>query len=205
MTLQEWGAIANIVTGLVTPVGFVVLIVYTVETYKLRTTAQQQLRKLDDTTRVSQAQVREARIQNETAIMPILMLDTANQKRMAGSLDDTFVLRNLGFGPAFNVSISSDCEDIIVDALTHVGQGQAIPTGIILGFETPDQQTLSNVVSIQPMFRNETLPERIEVMINYESANRKKQHTRLALEYNPNTDYVFISFLGAEVLPFTVQ
>ena len=177
---------------------------YTFETSKLRQVAQQQVA-------VAQQQVREAQIQNETAIKPILSFDVAERKQVEGinvetleehtwTVDDAFVLRNLGLGPAFNIETRCDSDDVQLDIRpTILGQGQTVPVGVVVFPETPEQMTLAAVSRILPVFQKGRLPERIEVTITCQSTNRTSHQTRFALVYNPETDGVWIEFLAAEI------
>lgn len=81
-----------------------VLIWYTYETYQLRRTAQEQTTKMAGL-------LREAHRQNEVLVMPILAILVASPEELYssevvyGSANPKLVLRNVGTGPAFNVSI----------------------------------------------------------------------------------------------------
>src|SRR6266478_4025758 len=83
--LETAAAIASIVTTVVTALTLIVLIWYTQETHKLRLEAQRQ---------------------NENSSMPIVVLQSTN---IGGHtvINNCPVIRNLGSGPAFNVSIGS--------------------------------------------------------------------------------------------------
>jgi hypothetical protein len=81
--LETAGAIASIVTTAVTTATLVVLIWYTVETQRLR---------------------REAQRQNENSMMPIVIFQSVYVKGQNITVSRP-VIRNLGSGPAFNVTI----------------------------------------------------------------------------------------------------
>lgn len=81
--LETAGAIASIVTTAVTAATLIVLIWYTVETQRLR---------------------REAQRQNENSIMPIVMFQSVSVRGQHLTVSRP-VIRNLGSGPAFNVSV----------------------------------------------------------------------------------------------------
>src|SRR5260370_39247063 len=82
--LETAGAIASIVTTAVTTATLIVLIWYTVETQRLR---------------------REAQRQNENSTMPIVMFQSVYVRGQNITVSRP-VIRNLGSGPAFNVSVS---------------------------------------------------------------------------------------------------
>jgi len=201
--IQRFNATATAIAAVAGLLAFVVLILYTVETYNLRRVAQQQVE-------VAQQQVREAQIQNETAIKPILSFDVAERKQVAGvdletleetlwTVNDAFVVRNLGSGPAFNIETRCDSDDVQLDLVpTILGQGQTVPVGIRVFAETPEQKTFAAVSRIRPLFERGKLPERIEIRLTCESTNRTHHETRFALVYNPETDGVWIEFLAAE-------
>src|SRR6266571_6025169 len=75
--IETAGAIASIVTAGATSVTLAVLIWYTIETHKLR---------------------REAQRQNESALLPIVVIEEPPQDN-----PDAFIIRNIGKGPAFQV------------------------------------------------------------------------------------------------------
>jgi len=109
---------------------------YTYETYKLRQAAQEQTRATGDLLTEAQRQnatslslvrqaqqqnavtanlLKEAQRQNEVAVMPILAVLVVSPKQITSSealYGDTrpkLALRNVGTGPAFNVSIDHVC------------------------------------------------------------------------------------------------
>src|SRR5262249_1951625 len=85
-----------------------VLVWYTIETYRLRKVAQGQimettklLRAAERQNEVSDNLLQEAQRRNEMSVMPILAVAT---EPLAGE-STRIILRNVGLGPAFNVSI----------------------------------------------------------------------------------------------------
>jgi heme exporter protein D len=194
--IQRFNASATALAAVAGILAFVVLVVYTKETYKLRTVAQQQ--------------VREAQIQNETAIRPILGFDISERQQVvwAGletsnettqTVNDAFVMRNLGLGPAFNIQTKCDFDDIRLDiGSTILGQGQTVPVDVVAFPETPDQRTFDAVFRVLPIYQSGKLPERIEITLTCESTNRTRHETRFSLVYNPETDALWIEFLAAK-------
>lgn len=81
--LEIAGAISSIVIAVVTTATLIVLILYTVETHKLRLEAQRQ---------------------NENSIMPIVMLQSVFVQGQHVGISRPSI-RNLGSGPAFNVYV----------------------------------------------------------------------------------------------------
>jgi hypothetical protein len=79
--IEAAGAVASIVTAGATTVTLAVLIWYTIETHKLRKAAQRQ---------------------NESALLPIVVIEEPSQDD-----PEAFVIRNIGKGPAFQVSASA--------------------------------------------------------------------------------------------------
>jgi uncharacterized membrane protein len=203
VAIQRLSASATAIAAIGGLLAFVALVVYTVETAKLRQVAQQQMA-------VAQEQVREAQIQNETAVRPILGFDVAERKlvqwinvetteEMAEKVSDAFVMRNLGLGPAFNIRTKCDCDDVQLDVTpTILGQGQTVPVGVVAFSETPEQRTLASISRILPIFQNGKLPERLELTFTCESTNRTQHKSCFALVYNPETDGVWIEFLAAQ-------
>ena len=202
--IQRFNASATAIAAVAGLFAFLALIVYTVETANLRQVAERQVA-------VAQQQVREAQIQNETAVRPILCFDIGEQIQEdwgdtpAGedsqTVKDAFVLRNLGLGPAFNIETTCDSDDVSLDlGPTILGQGQTVPVGIRVFAETLEQMTLSEVSRIRPLFRNNKLPERIEIRVTCQSSNRTRHETRFALLYNPEIEAepLWIEFLAAE-------
>lgn len=203
VAIQRFSASATAIAAVAAFLAFVVLVVYTVETHNLRLVAQRQVE-------VAQQQVKEAQIQNETAIRPIVSFDVGERQQVAGAdmetlqetyrtVDDAFVMRNLGLGPAFNIRTECHPNDIELDiGPTILGQGQTLPVGVVVFSETPEQMTLATASRLLRVFRNGKLPERTEVTITCDSTNRKRHQTRFALVYNPETDAVWVDFLAAE-------
>lgn len=203
VAIQRFIASATAIAAVGGLLAFIALAVYTVETSKLRQVAQQQVA-------VAQRQVKEAQIQNETAIKPILSLDVSERQQVewinvetsretVQTVTDAFVMRNLGLGPAFNIRTRCDPDDIELDiGPTILGQGQTVPVGITVFAETPEQMTLTAVHRIRPLYQKGKLPERIEISLICESTNRTRHETRFALVYNPDTDGLWIDFLAAE-------
>jgi len=203
VAIQRFSASATAIAAIGGLCAFVALVVYTVETSKLRQVAQRQVT-------VAQQQVKEAQIQNETAIRPILGFDVAERKlvqwinvetseEVSEKVSDAFVMRNLGLGPAFNIRIRCDCDDVELDiGTTILGQGQAVPVGVVVFSETPDQRTLASVSRMLPIFQSGKLAERIELTMTCDSTNSSRHQSRFALVYNPETDGVWVEFLAAE-------
>jgi uncharacterized membrane protein len=201
--IQRFNATATALAAVAGILTFGVLVVYTIETHNLRTVAQRQAE-------VAQQQVKEAQIQNETAIRPILGFDVSERQQVAWTdwetskettqtVNDAFVMRNLGSGPAFNIQTECDPDDIRLDVgSTILGQGQTVPVGVVVFPETPEQRTFDAVFRILPVYQNGKLPERIEIKLTCESTNRTRHETRFSLVYNPETDALWIEFLAAK-------
>jgi hypothetical protein len=82
--IETAGEIASILTAGATTATLGVLIWYTIETYKLR---------------------KEAQKQNESAVLPIVVIEEPSQDD-----PEAFVIRNIGKGPAFQISALADSE-----------------------------------------------------------------------------------------------
>lgn len=87
--------IATWVSGAATALATLILGWYTVETWRLRKTAEHQLEEAMKT-------VAESQRQTENALMPVLTLTV--EQRQPGAPMMAFFFRNIGHGPAFNVN-----------------------------------------------------------------------------------------------------
>ena len=170
--IQRFSAIATAIAAAAGFFAFVALVVYTRETFKLRKVAeqqvaiaQQQVAVAEQQVAVAQQQVKQAQIQNETAIRPILSFDVAERRMVewvnvetseetAPTVNDAFVMRNLGLGPALNIRTECDSDDIELDVgpSTILGQGQTVPVGILVFSETPEQRTFAAVQQNSAIF-----------------------------------------------------
>jgi hypothetical protein len=92
---QEKGA-WNYISTVAVVLTLIVIIWYTIETSRLRKAAQ-------DQTKETGKLLTEAQKQNEVAVMPCLAISPARPSSADGQC--TLVLKNVGTGPAFNVSI----------------------------------------------------------------------------------------------------
>jgi hypothetical protein len=86
---------------LLTGATLVALVLYTLETVKLRRATQAQVDVTHRLLKEAQNQVKESQSQNEYALMPVVVLTTT---RHPGVCDAIFALRNNGNGPAFNAA-----------------------------------------------------------------------------------------------------
>lgn len=94
-TAQALQTYASIVLTILTAGTLGVLIWYTIETARLRKAADKQTRETGNL-------LKEARKQNETAVMPIMAVHVASDE-VGGRR--RIVMGNVGFGPAFNLSM----------------------------------------------------------------------------------------------------
>ncbi|MGO9009865.1 MAG: hypothetical protein ACLQPN_07165 [Bryobacteraceae bacterium] len=96
-TLVDW---AQPILVIVTAVTLGVLWMYTKETVRLREATERQVT-------VSHDLLREAQVQNEASIRPILQMVASMTHPTFNSTSISYTLRNLGTGPAFNIAVNS--------------------------------------------------------------------------------------------------
>lgn len=181
-----------------------VLIWYTVETYRLRLAAQRQTeesgRLLQEAQRQNEASknlVIEAKRQNEIAVMPMLAI--VNEV-LPNQTDRSIVLRSVGSGPAFNLSIDRarfGNGELRVD---HDGNLTIVDEKTVLRVEFYDDQhslTQLDVDTLYKWINTGRLPDPLAVIVRCCSVNS----VEYAFTFNCATDggqgKLKITFVGA--------
>ena len=147
----------------------VVVLVYTVETYKLRRAAQAQT---DETRRL----LKEAKIQNERSILPVVTIEGARGIPVSeGANMPAFqtVISNLGSGPAFNISIDplrGPGAAIRFEHTTALAPGDQQPIWMVVT-EDGKQVTSGAYRHIQRMFHNNQLVSGSSSTLRYSDIN----------------------------------
>ncbi|MCZ2152989.1 MAG: hypothetical protein LC114_03640 [Bryobacterales bacterium] len=177
-TATTFQAYASIALTILTAATLGVLIWYTVETSKLRKTAQAQ-------TAESANLLEEAQIQNETALRPIVALSIEHtlitDSERASSDTRLLKLRNLGKGPAFNVMIATlDGDDDAKYAFFHPdclaeGESSQVHLGAYDNAGTPLMMTWQAIEELIYIRQVISLPQMLTV--NYRSATGKVYET----------------------------
>jgi hypothetical protein len=143
MTLADWSAIAQIALSLLTFSTLCILIWYTIETSRLR---------------------REAQTQNEAINLPVLVMDFATSDDSKGKSHDLPTVKNIGRGPAFDVTIERlAMKDVVVEfeslPLVEAGAERLVPLTVQEGKSSLDP----SIISFLKLVENAALPQTITV------------------------------------------
>ena len=184
-------------------VTLLVLIWYTLETTRLRRSAQEQ-------TTVTSRLLREAQRQNEQSMLPIVALSLQlrpvdegrlAQTEWAGAQRRFLVLRNVGNGPAFNVAIrplagraSQMCSFCHSD---HLAAGEEEVVAPLLTRKDSPFNT-SGLEEIEKEARSGELQVPHRVLVSYRSASGARYQTTQVLQNDATTGQLVIPFDQSE-------
>jgi hypothetical protein len=148
--LVKWATIVNPVIGTVT---LVILLWYTFETYKLRTTAQRQLM---------------------LPMMPVVLLRMelgmiAPNRNMAKEQSFTLAVRNVGVGPAFNVQIEPRSKggiDVLFDRIPFLEPSDEKPIECQVE-EEGKSKIVSSVDRLKTLIQNDEFDTVSDVVVSY--------------------------------------
>ena len=154
----------------------VVLILYTIETYKLR--------------RATQKLLREAQNQNEHSIEPIVTLERANDLHILEKAPHMpavqVVIRNLGLGVAFNIDVEplrGPNTTIRFVPTMSLAAGQREP--VLLVVTEDGKQVVSGAHElIQRMFHSNELDEGARSIVRYADVTGKRYRTTIIYHYD---------------------
>jgi hypothetical protein len=109
LVLQTW---FSLTLDLLTFGTLVVLVIYTIETVRLRSAAQDQVTE-------SAALLRESQKQTEQSFMPVLILSSGALPNVNDGRIDIVLVRNVGKGPALNATTAPCTVDNIAMEFHH--------------------------------------------------------------------------------------
>ena len=174
-TAQVTLAYCSIAVTILTLITAVALIWYTIETSGLR--------------RATQKLLREAQIQNEHSIQPIVMLEPANDhilEKGANMPAVQTVIRNLGSGAAFNISVEPLRGPNTTIRFVHtmsLGAGQWGPVSLVRT-ENSEQVVSGAYELIQRMFHSNELDEGARSIVRYADVTGKRYRTTIIYHYD---------------------
>jgi len=180
----------------------IVLIWYTIETYKLRTAAQEQTKETGNLLKEAQRQnevtaqlLKEAQRQNEVSVMPGLAV--INEPPSDGD-KGRIVLTNVGSGPAFNLSIDRhewESGDLLIE---HDGNIMTAGQTNELRFHFQEQKggTILDVNTLYEWINTERIPDPLKVVVRCRSVNS----IEYAFTFNctPDAGRLKVTFEGME-------
>jgi hypothetical protein len=175
-TAQVTLAYCSIAVTILTLITAAALIWYTIETFRLR--------------RATQKLLKEAQIQNEHSIRPIVMLEPANDlhilEKGANMPAVQIVIRNLGLGAAFNVDVeplSGRSTTIRFVPTMALAAGQREPVSLV--YTEGSEQVVSGAYElIQRMFHSNELDDGARSTVRYVDVNGKPYLTILTYRYD---------------------
>ena len=168
--------ISSLVMTLLTGVTLAVLIKYTVETYRLRTTTQ-------DLYKSSQDSLKEARWQNEMSILPTLVISsTITQDELA-----RVSLRNIGRGAAMNITMKGKDIDTVRASHPDVLSG-GDERRIRIEFTQQDRLHVAHTeTDLYQLFIGRVIPETFSWVISYQAVNNLHLRSYCSIQYDPAT------------------
>jgi len=176
-TIERLGSIGTVVAAWVGLVGVIVLFMYTREAFLLRKTAEQQ---------------------NENAVRPILLFELSSNYADGGSqmqLADP-ALRNIGSGPALNITIKPIEANGIVVGFTDVPllevRGKPILTYIVQGGERNGVSRFTPLLASLVM--SGKLPQQMTTSVEFDSVTGKRYRTVHNIDYDADTKSLQIKF-----------
>jgi hypothetical protein len=182
-TAQAVLAYCSLTVAILTPVTTAALIWYTIETSKLRNATQKQVEK-------SGLLLEEAQIQNEHSIQPIVTLEPANDlhiiEKGANMPAVQTVIRNLGSGAAFNISVEplrGRNTTIRFVPTMSLGAGQRGPV-LLVRTEDSEQVVSGAYELIQRMFHSNELDDGARNILHYADVNGKRYRTIIINHYD---------------------
>ncbi len=189
-TAQAALAYCSIAVTILTLITAAALIWYTIETSGLR--------------RATQKLLKEAQIQNEHSIRPIVMLEPANDlhilEKGANMPAVQTVIRNLGSGAAFNISVEPLRGPNTTIRFVHtmsLGAGQREPVSLVRT-ENSEQVVSGAYELIQRMFHNNELDEGARSIVRYVNVNGKPYLTTLTYHYDRQSREITTRFEKSE-------
>jgi len=165
MSTSDWIQLGNLA---VTFVVGAVIVLYTIETSRLRQEAQRQ---------------------NDNATMPIVMLEAARDmpcNEDANMPSFKAVLRNLGRGAAFNIDVDPlNGPDTLIRFrhTTSLASGDRQPVLMTLR-ESGNEVHTTSYSSVQRMFHSHQMASQAQETIHYADLNGKRYRTILTFDYD---------------------
>ena len=167
--------ISSLVMTLLTGVTLLVLIKYTIETYRLRTTTQ-------DLYTSSQDSLKEARWQNEMSILPTLVISSVTEDG-----NPRVSLRNIGRGAAMNITMRG--KDIGTVRASHPdvlsgGDERKIRIDFTQRNHVHEAKT---EMDLYELFSGRVIPETFSWVISYEAINNLHLRSYCSIKYDAAT------------------
>jgi hypothetical protein len=191
-TAQSLQAYASIALPFLTAATLGVLIWYTVETYRLRKSAQNQ-------NVVSANLLTEARLQTEQALMPVLALAHGRTKMEGVSGANEMhipVIRNFGPGPAFNIQtrpLESAATSITFQHPYSLAPGEEQPITIKMkrqGQTIP----IKTMYDLRSAFQQVSKPLELSTITTFTSASGQSYQTRQTFAIDAESNHFLIQF-----------
>jgi len=199
-TAQAIQTYASMALTVLTAITLFFLIRYTLETIRLRRSAQEQ-------TTVTASLLKEAQRQNEQSLLPIVALGLQMKPVDEGHLVPiewaepqrrcrVLLLRNVGNGPAFNVAIRPVAGNTSVISFCHsdhlaVGEEEIVAP--LLTREDPPFST-SGLEEIEKGVRSGELALPHKILISYKSVSGSRYRTTQTLQNDVTTGQLVIPF-----------
>ena len=178
VSLEQWSIAASIVTSVAATGTMGLLWWYCIETHRLR--------------RATDELAREARPQTGRSFMPVVMFDF----EPVGPSGDA-VVRNVGTGPAFNITMASYRGEPCTLTLGSPPMLRPSDYAFVeatVDCEKRDQKAIVHSWQFRELFKTNQLPGRVQTTITYDSAYGKHFATLFSIVYNADTDYLHVQF-----------